>query len=52
MTIFDFDLHQIPPLVPKHDERQGEPDPSLSGARFLGDSAAPLDIADWPEALR
>jgi antitoxin (DNA-binding transcriptional repressor) of toxin-antitoxin stability system len=29
-----------------------EPDPSLAGARFLGDPTAPLDIADWPEELR
>jgi prevent-host-death family protein len=28
------------------------PDPSLAGARFLGDPTAPLDIVDRSEALR
>ena len=52
MTTIDLDPHQIPPLVSKPDEKQIEPDPSLAGAHFLGDSTAPLDIADWPELLR
>ena len=29
-----------------------DPDPLLAGARFLGDSAAPLEAGDWPENLR
>ncbi len=29
-----------------------DPDPSLAGARFLGDPAAPLEPGDWPEHLR
>jgi len=29
-----------------------EPDPELAGARFEADPCAPLDEADWPEALR
>lgn len=27
-------------------------DPVLRGARFIGNPTAPLDKADWPEALR
>jgi hypothetical protein len=52
MTTIDLYPHQIPPLVPKPDEKQLEPAPLLAGARFLGDPTAPLDIADWPEELR
>jgi prevent-host-death family protein len=29
-----------------------DPDPSLAGARFLGEPAAPLEPGDWPEDLR
>jgi antitoxin (DNA-binding transcriptional repressor) of toxin-antitoxin stability system len=29
-----------------------DPDPMLVGARFLGDSTAPLEAGDWPENLR
>ena len=29
-----------------------DPDPALSGARFLGDASAPLDCQDWPEDIR
>lgn len=29
-----------------------KPDPALSGAAYKGDPTAPLDPADWPEALR
>lgn len=40
-------------LVP-HRSKSGvlTPDPSLLGAKFIGDPAAPLDGADWPENLR
>jgi antitoxin (DNA-binding transcriptional repressor) of toxin-antitoxin stability system len=29
-----------------------DPDPSLAGALFLGEPAAPLEPGDWPEDLR
>ena len=52
MTTIDLDPHQIPPLVPKPDEKQLEPDPSLAEACFLGDPTAPLHVEDWPEEMR
>ncbi len=29
-----------------------DPDPLFAGARFLGDTAPPLEAGDWPENLR
>lgn len=52
MTTIDFDPRLIPPLVPKPDAKQLDPDPSLSGARFWGDLTEPLDIKDWREEMR
>lgn len=39
------------PHVPRA-SKSLDPDPSLAGARFLGNPSAPLEPGDWPENLR